>query len=284
VALGLAADLLSLTKPRITLLNIGSALSCYLLAGGPPEGLAPLFLVGYLAAGGASSLNNYLDKDLDRLMRRTSRRPLPSGRVPGRLALALGIASTSSSIVAAALMLNPLTAAMVAGGITSYAMLYTIFLKRRTDWNIVIGGVAGSFPPLAGWAAATNALGLPAALMALLILLWTPGHFWALSIRAEKEYKEAGIPMLPVTRGLRQAVKAIASSNALMLLGWAALTLTLDPPTVFLAVTLPPTALIAYYTAILVRTARKEDSWRLFKASSPWLLMVQIGLALTRAV
>lgn len=276
------SDLLSLTKPKITLLNIGSAVSCYLLAGGSFWGTAPLFLTGYLASGGSSMLNNYLDRDIDGLMRRTAKRPLPSGRVPGRLVLALGLIFSSVSIVLAWTLFNLLTALMIASGILTYTVVYTILLKRRTDWNIVIGGAAGSFPPLAGWAAATNTIGVEAVLMALLIFLWTPGHFWALAIRAENDYRAARLPMLPVTKGLDQAVTAIAASNAIMIGSWALLSLTINPPTVFLLVTAPLTALIAYYTAALVGSRSREDSWKLFKASSPWLLFIQLGLVLAR--
>ncbi|MEM1534602.1 MAG: heme o synthase [Nitrososphaerota archaeon] len=277
-------DLLSLTKPKITLLNIGSAVSCYLLAGGGVWGTAPLFLTGYLASGGSSMLNNYLDRDIDGLMRRTAKRPIPSGRVPAKVVFTLGLILSAVSIVSAWALFNPLTALMIASGILAYVVVYTILLKRRTDWNIVIGGVAGSFPPLAGWAAATNTIGLEAVLVALLIFLWTPGHFWALSLRAENDYRSASLPMLPVTRGVDQAVTAIALSNALMLGGWAALSLTINPSTIFLLVTAPITLLIAYYTAALLKYRRREDSWRLFKASSPWLLFVQLGLALARIV
>ncbi|MCS7145277.1 MAG: heme o synthase [Nitrososphaerota archaeon] len=276
------ADVASLTKPKITLLNIGSAVSCFFLAGGGPEGAALLFLVGYLASGGASALNNYLDRDLDGLMKRTAGRPLPRGRVPARLALTLGLLFSASSVALAASVFNPLTALMIVGGIVSYVVVYTILLKRRTEWNIVIGGVAGSFPPLAGWAAASGSIGLPAVLVALLVFLWTPGHFWALALRAERDYRSAQLPMLPATRGADYAVKAIAASNALMLLGWAALSLVMSLPMLFLMVTAPLTALIAYYTAALSLRRRREDSWRLFKASSPWLLFVQIGVSLAR--
>ncbi|MEM0445186.1 MAG: heme o synthase [Nitrososphaerota archaeon] len=275
-------DLISLTKPKITLLNVGSALSCYILAEGGLEGAVTLFLVGYLASGGASVLNNYLDRDMDGRMRRTAARPLPSGRVSEKTALFFGTLLSVASVSLATLSLNLLTAAMIALGIASYVILYTAILKRRTDWNIVLGGVAGSFPPLAGWAAARNAIGLEALLVALLIFLWTPGHFWALSIRAEKEYRSAGLPMLPVTRGLEKAVSAIALSNALMIGGWAALTATLKSPTIFLLITAPVTILIALYSARLAKNRDREDSWRLFKASSPWLLFVQLGLIAVR--
>lgn len=273
-------DLLSLTKPKITLLNVGSAVSCFFMAGGSLEGAVALFMVGYLASGGSSVLNNYLDREIDGKMRRTAERPLPSGRVSERAALALGLLLSAASIVSAAILFNPLTATMIALGILSYVIVYTVLLKRRTDWNIVIGGVAGSFPPLAGWAAARNTIGLEALLVALLVFLWTPGHFWALSIRAEKEYRAAGLPMLPVTRGVDRAVTAIALSNILMLAGWAALAAVLKSPAAFLLVTAPITVLIALYTAKLAKTREREDSWRLFKISSPWLLFVQLGLIL----
>ncbi len=278
------ADWVALTKPKISLLNVGSAVSCFVLGGGGAVGAVLLAVAGYLASGGASALNNYLDRDIDSRMRRTSERPVPSGRITPRQALIVGSIMSATSLVASLLLFNALTAAMILLGLLSYVLVYTVFLKRRSALNIVIGGVAGSFPPLAGWAAATGAIGLEAALLALLVFLWTPGHFWALAIRAETDYRLAGLPMLPVTRGVEKTTTAIATSNALMLVGWLALTLSLKSPTHFLLLTTPPTILLTHRTIKLARTKSREDSWKLFKASSPWLLFIQLGLIATKTL
>ncbi len=278
------ADWVALTKPKISLLNVGSAISCYFLGGGWALGAAWLAAAGYLASGGASALNNYLDRDIDARMMRTAGRPVPGGRISPRKSLAVGAVMSASSIASSLLLFNPLTAALILLGILSYVLVYTALLKRRSDLNIVIGGIAGSFPPLAGWAAATGTIGLEAALLALLVFLWTPGHFWALAIRAESDYRQVGLPMLPVTRGVEKTTTAIATSNALMLAGWLALTLSLKSPTHFLLLTAPPTILLTHHTIKLARTKSREDSWRLFKASSPWLLLIQLGLVFTKAI
>jgi protoheme IX farnesyltransferase len=276
------ADWVALTKPKISLLNVGSAISCFVLGGGGAVGAVLLAAAGYLASGGASALNNYLDRDID--SRRTSERPVPSGRITPRQALAVGIIMSASSLTASLLLFNALTATMILMGLLSYVMVYTIILKRRSELNIVIGGAAGSFPPLAGWAAATGTIGLEAVLLALLVFLWTPGHFWALAIRAEADYRAAELPMLPVTRGPEKTITALATSNALLLAGWLALSFSLRFPTHFLLLTTPPTILLIHHTIKLVRTRSREDSWKLFKASSPWLLFIQLGLIATKTL
>jgi len=278
------ADWVALTKPKISLLNVGSAISCYIVGGGGLAGAALLAAVGYIASGGSGALNNYLDRDVDSRMGRTSRRPIPAGRVTPRQALAVGIIMSASSLTASLLLFNALTATMILMGLLSYVLVYTILLKRRSELNIVIGGAAGSFPPLAGWAAATGTIGLEAVLLALLVFLWTPGHFWALAIRAEADYRAAELPMLPVTRGPDKTITALATSNALLLAGWLALSFSLRSPTHFLLLTTPPTILLIHHTIKLVRTRSREDSWKLFKASSPWLLFIQLGLIATKTL
>jgi len=278
--MGLLRDLLTLTKPKITLLNVDSALACYVASGGAPLGLPLLGALGYAAAGGASALNNALDADLDAKMRRTARRPVPSGRVGRGTALLLGVALTSASTLLALVLFNPLTALSMLLGALSYVLLYTLYLKRRTDLNIVIGGVAGSFPPLAGSAAAAGTFTPISVAVALLVLLWTPGHFWSLAIRASEDYRRAGLPMMPVTRGVRATALAIAASNALLLACWAALALLLKDPVPFLLTTSVPTAMLALETVRLLRRPDEANAWRSFKLSSPWLLFVLVGIVL----
>ncbi|MEM3087106.1 MAG: heme o synthase [Halobacteria archaeon] len=208
-------DCLSLTKPRLTSLNLLAGVTGFLLASGPAvdfRAFCLLLAAGYLSVGGSLSLNAYLDRDIDPLMGRTALRPLPTGRMAPRRVLAFSLAVLGSGLLAAAL-LNTATLLFVAGGAAFYIGVYTLWLKRRTPWNIVIGGAAGSFAPLAGWAAATGGVGVPGLFLAALIFLWTPGHFWGLAIKYREDYARAGVPMLPVVAGEETAARWAALSN-----------------------------------------------------------------------
>lgn len=208
-------DYLSLTKPRLTSLNLLAGVTGFLLASGPrvdPRAFALFLAAGYLSVGGSLALNAYLDRDIDPLMSRTALRPLPTGRVRPRRALAFALCALAAGLGAAGL-LNPAALLFTASGALFYIGVYTLWLKRRTPWNIVIGGAAGSFAPLAGWAAVTGGAGLPALFLALLIFLWTPGHFWGLAIRYQEDYARAGVPMLPVVAGEERAARWTALSN-----------------------------------------------------------------------
>ncbi len=282
--MGVARDIVALTKPKITLLNVAAALACYVASGGSPTGIPLLGALGYGAAGGSSVLNNVVDSDVDGRMRRTARRPIPSGRVSRRTALILGTALTSVSVLLASIAFNPLTAVAMLLGALSYVLLYTLYLKRRTDLNIVIGGIAGSFPPLAGAAAASGTFTPVSIAVAALIFLWTPGHFWSLAIKASEDYRAAGLPMMPVTRGIRTTALAIAVSNALLIACWLLLTTVLENPVPFLLLTSVPTVLLSVETLRLLRRPDASNAWRSFKLSSPWLLLVLIGTVLSSTV
>lgn len=205
----LLRDYASLLKLRIVALLLLVAASGYLVTSGTriaPSTFGIFLLSGLLASGGASAVNHYLDRDLDRLMTRTSRRPIPSGRLRPVRALLFGSLLFLASM-ALALTINLLTAAFIALGFSVYVFVYTIGLKRKHVSNIVIGGFAGSCPALAGSAAAAGAVSVGAALIALLIFLWTPGHFWALAYFRSEDYRRAGIPMLPAVMEARTAVR-----------------------------------------------------------------------------
>lgn len=214
----LLRDYASLLKLRIAALLLLVAATGYLVTSGmaivlPTFGL--FILSGLLASGGASAVNHYLDRDLDRLMRRTSGRPIPSGRIRPVRALLFG-SSLFLASMALAITINVLTAAFIALGFVVYVFVYTIALKRKHVSNIVIGGFAGSCPALAGSAAAAGNISLGALLIALLIFLWTPGHFWALAYFRNDDYRRAGIPMLPAVTGARTAVRWIVASTAIV--------------------------------------------------------------------
>src|SRR5437868_11519534 len=200
----LVRDLIALTKPAIMSLLLLTALGGMFLAarGVPPFGILAATLIGGAAAsGGAASLNQYFDRDLDEVMRRTRKRPLPAHRVSGRLAVAWGIALNVVAFAVLALFTNLLAATLAIVGTVFYILVYTIWLKRTTVQNIVIGGAAGAIPPLVGWAAITGSLDLSAFLLFAIVFFWTPAHFWALALLIRDDYARAGVPMLPVVKG-----------------------------------------------------------------------------------
>jgi protoheme IX farnesyltransferase len=206
------SDYLSLVKPGIMLLLVLTELATLVMASrGWPGGRLLLAGVagGICASGGASAFNCWFDRDLDRGMRRTAARPLPAGRVPAWHALTLSIVLTAGSVLILGLLGNWLAALLsVCGGIF-YCLIYTVWLKRLTRYNIVIGGAAGCFPPLVGWALVTGSLsGLPL-LMALIVLFWTPPHFWSLALLVKDDYARARVPMLPVLIGARRSASRI---------------------------------------------------------------------------
>jgi heme o synthase len=204
------SDYLTLTKPKVQSLLLFTTVTTMYVAGDPSLGLVLLTcLGGALSAGGAGAVNHYLDRDLDALMTRTADRPVASGRVAPAAALWFGIGLGVASFVLLALTVNPLAALLSASGFLGYVFVYTLWLKRSTPQNIVIGGAAGAVPPLVAWAAVTGELaGTPLYLFAI-VFFWTPPHFWALSLLMKDDYARAGVPMLPVVRGERETRRQI---------------------------------------------------------------------------
>ena len=203
-ALSVLSDYVALTKPPIVALLLVTALGGMFLAaqGVPPLSVAALLLLGGAsAAAGASSINHYLDRDVDGMMLRTNRRPIPGRRVSPTSALVFGILLNVFAFALLASTVNLLAAFITLGGTLFYVVVYTLWLKRMTPQNIVIGGAAGAVPPVAGWAAVTGGLDLPALYLFGIIFFWTPPHFWALSLLMKDDYARAGIPMLPVVYG-----------------------------------------------------------------------------------
>lgn len=209
-------DLVVLTKPKVTLLLLAFGLVAAVLAGADGGAAAPgavrlvgFAVLGYLAAGGAAALNHLFDRDLDARMERTRRRPVAAGRVSPRAAAAFAATLLAVSLPAAAWWFGPAVAGWMAAGAIIYGGLYTLVLKRSTHHNIVIGGLAGSCGVLAGWSVASPALPVGAWLLALLVFLWTPPHFWGLAIARSRDYHAAGVPMLPQVHGIPAAARAI---------------------------------------------------------------------------
>jgi len=210
---------IALTKPRIIELLLVTTVPAMVLAA---RGLPPLWLVfwtlvgGSLAAGSANAINCYLDRDIDELMVRTRRRPLPAHEVEPERAVVFGLVLGVVSFVVLAYFVNLLAAFLALLAIAFYVIVYTLLLKRTTPQNIVIGGAAGALPPVIGWAAVTGDIGLPALLLFALVFYWTPPHFWALSLRIAEDYAAAGVPMLPVVRGVPETTRQIGLYTVLL--------------------------------------------------------------------
>jgi protoheme IX farnesyltransferase len=200
----LAADLVALTKPRIISLLLVTTIAPMFVAGRPSWWTVLLVSIGgYLMAGGANAVNMYLDRDIDDVMARTRLRPIPSGRMAPQAVLAFGVMLSTAATWMLAHFVNVLTAALALAGFYFYVFVYTRWLKRSTPHNIVIGGAAGAFPPLVGWAAVTGRIDLAAVFLFLIVFYWTPPHFWALALLKQYDYGRAGIPMAPNVWGER---------------------------------------------------------------------------------
>ncbi|HWE10277.1 MAG TPA: heme o synthase [Solirubrobacteraceae bacterium] len=196
------SDYLDLTKPKVQTLLLFTTVTTMEVAGDPSVSKVALTcLGGYLSAGGAGAINHYWDRDIDAKMARTAGRPIPSGRVSPAAAVRFGLILAILSFVLMSLTINVLAASLALGGLVGYVGVYTIWLKRRTPHNIVIGGAAGAMPPLVAWAATRGSVSWTAVYLFAIVFYWTPPHFWALSLLMKKEYEEVGVPMMPVVRG-----------------------------------------------------------------------------------
>jgi protoheme IX farnesyltransferase len=214
-----ARDYLTLTKPKVQSLLLFTTVTTMYVAGTPSVGLVLLTcLGGALSAGGAGAVNHYYDRDIDARMSRTASRPVPSGRVSPRAALTFGVGLQVASFALLSLTVNLLAASLALSGFLGYVFVYTLWLKRSTPQNIVIGGAAGAVPPLVAWAATTGSLSWNAVYLFAIVFYWTPPHFWALSLLMKDEYAKAGVPMMPVVRGEDETRKQILLYTGLLFL------------------------------------------------------------------
>jgi heme o synthase len=214
------ADYLSLTKPRILLLLLITELGAMIAAarGWPGTSLTLAALAGgALSAGGAAAVNCWFDRDIDAVMARTCTRPVPSGRIKPASALAFGVVLSALGFVLLALTTNLLAAMLALAGGLFYVFVYTIWLKRATRQNIVVGGAAGAFPPLVGWAVVTGSITLPALALFAVVFFWTPPHFWSLALLLRRQYKAVGVPMLPVVASDLETRRSIVFYAVLLL-------------------------------------------------------------------
>ncbi len=277
------SDYLTLTKPRIiSLLLIITYVPMYLAAATPPDGRLILWtlLGGFLAAGGANTINQFVDRDIDNVMVRTRRRPLPAGRMTPPQVLTFGIALSVLSFALLWWQVNFLAAALAVGGIFYYVFLYTRLLKRASTQNIVIGGAAGAIPPLVGWAAVSNQLTLLPILMFMIVFYWTPPHFWALALLRQKEYKAAGVPMLPVIAGSQETQRQIVLYSVLLaLMSIAPALLRLLGP-VYLVQALVLNGVFLWQAVDIYRHPSNNTIWRLYKFSLLYLALLFLAMGI----
>jgi heme o synthase len=282
----LARDLVMLTKPRIISLLLITTVAPMFVAGNPGWLLVAVVLIGgYLMAGGANAVNMYLDRDIDTRMSRTRLRPIPSGRMGPRAVLAFGVALATAATFLLARFTNVLTALLALAGFYFYVFIYTRWLKRTTPQNIVIGGAAGAFPPLVGWAAMTGTIDLTAVYLFLIVFYWTPPHFWALALLKQRDYGKAGIPMAPLVWGERHTMRQMMWYNVILI----ALTLL---PVAFGAFGLIYLVSAALLGAILligvirVRTSVEwtKPAWRVYKFSLLYLALLFVAMVIDRKV
>jgi heme o synthase len=213
----LVADYVELTKPKVQSLLLLTTITTMEVAGSPPiSRIALTCLGGYLSAGGAGAVNHYYDRDIDAAMARTATRPIPAGRVAPRAALIYGFVLAGLSFLLLSTCVNLLAASLALAGFVGYVGVYTVWLKRRTPQNIVIGGAAGAMPPLVGWAATRGSLSWTALYLFAIIFYWTPPHFWALSLLMKDEYAKVGVPMMPVVRGEQETRRQIVLYTLLL--------------------------------------------------------------------
>jgi protoheme IX farnesyltransferase len=281
-----ASDLVSLTKPRIISLLLVTTIAPMFVAGTPTwSAVLWVTIGGYLMAGGANAVNMYLDSDIDDVMARTRLRPIPSGRMTKRAVMAFGILIATAATYLLANFVNVLTAALALSGFYFYVFIYTRWLKRSSPQNIVIGGAAGAFPPLVGWAAVTGRIDLASIFLFLIVFYWTPPHFWALALNKQRDYDNAGVPMAPLVWGVRETIDQMVYYSFLLV----ALTVLPVCFGVFGLVYLGSAlALGALFIVGVwkVRAARdggwEKPSWWVFKYSLLYLALLFVAMAVDR--
>jgi protoheme IX farnesyltransferase len=283
-------EYLEVSKPRIVVVLVITAV-CSMLAASrfdnTPEvgwdismwNLLFLIISGAMASMGSSALNHYYDRDIDKIMQRTSRRPIPSGKLLPQQVLLYGLFLCLASVSLAVLTLNMVTASMIALGIFIYVVVYTIWLKRNNPSNIVIGGFAGSAASMAGWSAATGTIDLLGFLVGLLVFLWTPAHFWCLAIKAREEYVTVNVPMLPVLVGNQKTATYIFYNTAI-LLPYSLALYFFGLGVLYTIIAAVAGSLMLLYHYKLAKEPTPEFAWKAYKVTAPYLVVIFVGIAL----
>jgi len=283
-------DYIEVSKPRIVIVLVITAVTSMLAAtrfDGTPNtawdisGWKLLFLIisGSLSSMGASAINQFYDKNIDNLMGRTAKRPIPSGRLRANNVLIYGLALCVLSVVLAWFTLNPMATFMIGLGIFFYVVIYTLLLKRRTVWNIVIGGFAGSAAAMAGWATTTNSIDVLGFLVGWIVFMWTPPHFWCLAIKQREEYSKAKVPMLPVIYGNQVTAKYIFI-NSLILIPYSLSLYFFGLGILYVGVAAVSGSLMTLYHYKLLKNPTPELAWKAYKVTAPYLVIIFVAIAL----
>ncbi|HXX96459.1 MAG TPA: heme o synthase [Candidatus Bathyarchaeia archaeon] len=280
-------DYVEISKPRIVVVLVITAITSLLAASRFDDTpgwhvtawqLGFLALAGALSSMGSSAINHYCDRDIDKIMSRTSNRPLPSGRLCPRNVLAYGLGMCILSVILAWFTLNPVATSMIAVGIFFYVIIYTVWLKRDNAANIVIGGFAGSAASMAGWAAATGTINLLGFLVGLLVFVWTPSHFWCLAIKKREEYANARVPMLPVLIG-NEKTSIYIFANTAILLPYSLVLYFFGLGLVYTIVAAISGSLMLVYHYKLTKNPTPDFAWKAYKVTAPYLVVIFVGLA-----
>ena len=282
------SEILEISKPRIVVLLVITAVTSMFAASkliGPELdywGLLHIIIAGALASAGSSALNHYYDRDIDPLMKRTSTRPIPSGRMKPNSVLLYGLTVSVISVVYGALTLNYISAFFIALGIFFYVIIYTAWLKRLNSSNIVIGGFAGSDASMAGWSAATGSMDILGFLIGFLVFVWTPSHFWCLAMKMKDEYSEAKVPMLPVLIGMQKTSTYILV-NTLILLPYSLMLYAFGMGLVYTGIAAAAGGLMLVYHYKLTKLPTSEFAWKAYKVTAPYLTIIFLAIALDAA-
>ncbi|MCV0373113.1 MAG: heme o synthase [Nitrosarchaeum sp.] len=283
-------EIMEISKPRIVVLLVITAVTSMYAASKLVDGAAELdywaylhiIVAGALASAGSSALNHYYDKDIDPKMTRTSKRPIPSGRMSASHVLIYGLVVSCISVIYGFFTLNPVSAFFIALGIFSYVIIYTVWLKRLNTSNIVIGGIAGSAAAWAGWSAATGSMDLLGFLVGFLVFVWTPSHFWCLAMKIKDEYAQANVPMLPVVIGMQKTSKYILV-NTIILLPYSLVLYAFGMGLVYTAIAAVSGGLMLAYHYKLTKTPTSEFAWKAYKVTAPYLTIIFVAVALDAA-
>ena len=281
-------EIVEISKPRIIVLLVITAVTSMYAASklvGPELdtlSLLHIIVAGTLASAGSSALNHYYDRDIDTKMTRTSKRPIPSGRMSASQVLIYGLVVSCVSVIYGYFALNPLSAFFIALGIFVYVIIYTAWLKRLNSSNIVIGGIAGSAAAWAGWSAATGSMDLLGFLIGFLVFVWTPSHFWCLAMKIKDEYAKAEVPMLPVVIGMQKTSKYILA-NTLILLPYSLMLSAFGMGLIYTIIAAASGGLMLAYHFKLTKNPTSEFAWKAYKVTAPYLTIIFVAVALDAA-
>ena len=245
-------------------------------------GVLHIIVAGSLASAGSSALNHFYDRDIDLKMKRTSNRPIPSGRSKDTTVLIYGLGISAASVIYAAFTLNYVATFFIALGIFFYVIIYTVWLKRSNSSNIVIGGFAGSAASMAGWSAATGSIDILGFLIGFLVFVWTPSHFWCLAMKIRDDYAEANVPMLPVLIGMEKTSKYILA-NTIILLPYSLMLYAFGMGIVYTIIAAIAGGLMLIYHYKLTKTPTSDFAWKAYKVTAPYLTIIFAGIALDAA-